>query len=301
MAFVGRARALLEAGDVAAARAAASEARAVVPDAWEALYWEGRTALAAGDASGALALLEAAARGGGGQLAELPLWQGAALSRLGRKAEAFEELHRLFQKSPGLPRLDEELTAAASAQPARARELEAPLKQALEARRRLVELRTEVDRVPLEECGRRYVEMGKLHIGLKEPVGFELLLLAADLLPEDREALKLLLSGMTRNQDVFVRLRLLRRLLTLEPGEPAALREMAFVYTRLHVRLDEAKRLAEELGRVDPGPGACALLGEVLLARGERAEALRILEEGNRRHGADQALREVLDRARGAE
>jgi predicted Zn-dependent protease len=303
-ALLGRCRALFESGALDGALAAALEAameaareatQNAAGEPWEPLYWQGRIALERGDSRAALELLSRAAERGGQAFREVAFWQAAALGRLGRKREAAEALAELAQRMSGFLPLYDELLALES-DPGRARDLRERRDKAAAMRRRLEEIEAELAKLPLAECGLLYLEAGKILLSFREPAAFDLFLLAADLLPQNGEVLKLLLSAITRQQDVFVRLRLQRRLLELEPGNTASLKEVARIYLRLHVRLDEAERLARSLHAAEPSAESYLLLAETTIARGGREEGRKLLEEGRARFPADKGLLEALAR-----
>src|SRR5262249_41718556 len=99
-------------------------------------------------------------------------------------------------------------------------------------------------------------------------------------------------------QDVFVRARFLRRLLELEPQNDSVMLALAEIYTKLHVRLDEAWRLAEKLVELKPSAASYHLQGDVALKRGEAEKAREVLERGLVQFPDDPALKETLSRAK---
>ena len=122
------------------------------------------------------------------------------------------------------------------------------------ARSRIRELEKDIDTKPLAECGPPYLALGKLLLEIRDPRGFDLLLLASDLLPSSAEALVLVISGLTRPDDVFVRLQYLRRLLDLEPDNVTALAAALEIYEKLRLRPDEAARIAGRLRALRTAP-----------------------------------------------
>ncbi|MEM7264260.1 MAG: hypothetical protein AAF488_19905, partial [Planctomycetota bacterium] len=68
-------------------------------------------------------------------------------------------------------------------------------------------------------------------------------------------------------------------------------------YVQLHVRLNEAQRLAERLHTIDPSRESYRLRAEVALALGDADTAQSIAGEGLERYDADTRLRDVLSRA----
>jgi tetratricopeptide (TPR) repeat protein len=178
-----------------------------------------------------------------------------------------------------------------------AAQAELGLKELQEARAAIELLEVEIDRLPIEQCGESYLKLGKLRQKLRDPIAFDDYFLASDLLPRAKEPLELLLAGLRGSHDIFLRIHLLGRLLALAPGSEPALGELAGMYLKLHVRLDEAKRLAAELHRLRPSPLSYRLLGELALAGGKSREALGLLRQGQERYPGDAALKEAVERA----
>ncbi len=78
---------------------------------------------------------------------------------------------------------------------------------------------------------------------------------------------------MSRPQDVFFRLRLLRRLLAAEAGSEAALYGMADIFLKLHVRLDEARKLVQSGLDSHPDSSRLRALQTQLAAQGAGASS----------------------------
>jgi tetratricopeptide (TPR) repeat protein len=257
------AAAALGSGDLPAAEGAVVEAESRSPEAWETRYWRGRIALERGRAGEASARFEEARRLGGGSFPDLSDWAAEALAKAGRSGPAPE--------------------AAARGR----------LEPRVEEKRRLEKT---FDERPLEECGETYLALGKLRLELKDPGGFDDLFLASELLPRKAEPLHLLLSGMKAPQDLFVRIQLQRRLLDLEPGSPSPPAELARHYLKLHVRLEEASRLAERLEEIAPSALSSRIRAEAARLRGDPRGAREILRKGVQTYPGDAALREELAR-----
>jgi tetratricopeptide (TPR) repeat protein len=290
------ARAALEAGRLEAAAEAADAALAQIPQSWEPHYWRGRIEFARGDAASALPRLEEAVRRGGQGLPDLLLYRALALEKIGRREEAARELRGLAQAKPGyLPVYEPLLRLAGGADAG----LEESHRKLREAGREAEALERSLEKEPLLNSGEGYLKLGKLNLVLRDPVAFDFLFLASDLVPANAEALRLLLSGMREPQDLFVRISLLRRLLAIEPGDPAVLGELAERYLWLHVRLEEATRLAGELHRLRPSAWSHRLCGELELAAGRREAGIETLRRGLQAFPSDSPLREALGRASG--
>src|SRR5262249_40967047 len=123
---------------------------------------------------------------------------------------------------------------------------------------------------------------------------FDYFFLASDLLPRNTQACIEILSGLKQSQDVFVRARFLRRLLELEPQNDTVMLALAEIYAKLHVRLDEAWRLAEKLVQLKPSAAGYRLQGDVALKRGEAEKAKEVFERGLLRFPDDSGLKEAL-------
>jgi tetratricopeptide (TPR) repeat protein len=250
--------------------------------------------MARNDPGGALALFAEAARRGGADFVDLRYWNAKALLATGRGEEALESFAKVVQSSPGHVEAHEEL--ALRAPPAEKKDREATLASWRQVRDRIREIERDLQTLPLEESGERYLELGKLCLKRREPVAFDFLFLAADLLPRNPEPLQLLLAGMKQSQDIFIRLHLLRRLLLLEPGNAAAHEEIVSHYLKFQVRLDEAARLAARLHEIAPSGTSYRLRGEAARLAGKLEEARALFEAGIQAFPDDKALREALAR-----
>jgi Flp pilus assembly protein TadD len=101
-----------------------------------------------------------------------------------------------------------------------------------------------------------------LEAGKKEE-GLDLLFLAAELLPSDTGALRRAEAALSSPGDLFLRLRLLRRILERNGDDPAALSGLARLYLEAGVRLGEAEKLAGRLAALQPGAENGSLLRSI--------------------------------------
>lgn len=88
---------------------------------------------------------------------------------------------------------------------------------------------------------------------------------------------------------------LIRRALTLAPGDPFITDSLGWVEFRLGNR-DEALRLLRMAYAARPDPEIAAHLGEVLWVSGQADEARRVWREGRQREADNEVLRETLQR-----
>jgi len=287
------ARAALESKDTGVARAAADLARKSAPSSWEPIFWQARAQLAEEHATEAARLFEeAAARGGraASDLLDLQLYSALALEKLGRAPEAIARLEALRQAHSGSRLVLAELARLLAGDAARLPPIASALARIDEQEASVRTLEAALASRALEESGPLYLDLAKAHLALQDPRAFDELFLAADLLPENAEVCRLLLTGMRQDPDVFVRIRYLRRLLDLEPRDAPSLGSLAQEYIGLHVRLDEARTLAERLRQVDGSTAAFRLGAQAELLLGRRREALALLEDGLARQPGDPAL-----------
>ncbi|MBI4605201.1 MAG: tetratricopeptide repeat protein, partial [Planctomycetes bacterium] len=292
-------RCAIETGDLEGARAAIERAAQASPSSWEPSYWRGRIALAAGDPDGALQSFDDAARRGGRDLMDLGYYGALALARKGQVREALGRLKQVVERSPGFQLAYESFLGLARDDPVEAARVESVLAELKAIRAELAAREKAVAAKPLEECGADYLEMAKLALRLKEPGAYNWLFLASDLLPESAEAAKLLVAGMKQPQDLFVRVHFLRRLLVIEPEGEGVLGALAEVYVKLHVRLEEARRLAERLHARRPSALSHRLLGKALALLGDREKGLEVLRSGLAAFPGDKDLAEALAEASG--
>jgi len=276
------------------AREAALAAQALSQTSWEPAYWLGRAELLAGRPREALALFAEASQKGGKDLADLGVYSAMALERTGRAGDAVSRLEALIKAQPGLLPAHEELvrilkSSGAAAAPA----ADEALNRLLASRAEIRSLQAKLKDLRLADCGPVYFELGKLHLALREPRAFDCFFLAADLLPRSAEVCRLLLSGMRQSQDIFVRLRYLRRLHALEPADPGVLAALAGLYLKLHVRLDEAERLAQALHGIKPTPESYRLTVHAAFLRGDDSRARALLSEALAAFPSDAGLKEL--------
>ena len=265
-AYLGLARSLIELGRGDSADEAISQAGRFSPSAWEPSYWRGRNLLAAGEAPAALRAFEEAARLGRIKglepTADLVAWTVVARARAGAGG-ALEELVAQLEKAPGRLELYPEVLALCGEDPARREWARKGLEEMTANRAKLDVLEAELQGRSLEESAGIYTELAAAYSKFKEPGAYEYLFLASELDPMNAALLKRLLNIRSRPQDVFFRLRLLRRLLAAEPLNESAPWGMAEIFLKLHVRLAEARALVEDgLGK---HPGSTRL--ESLRAR----------------------------------
>ena len=100
-----------------------------------------------------------------------------------------------------------------------------------------------------------------------------------------------------RNQRLPEARDLIKKALSLSPGEPFITDSLGWVEYRLGNR-DEALRLLREAYRARPDVEIAAHLGEVLWISGQRDEARRIWRDARGRDSANEVLRETLARLR---
>ncbi|HVR73235.1 MAG TPA: tetratricopeptide repeat protein [Planctomycetota bacterium] len=293
-------RAAIEAGDLASAEAALLRSREAAPGSWEHYFWQGRLDLERGKTEGVAALFTEARQRGGEGLMDLGYWSADLSEKLGNRAEALAALEGIVLSNPGFLPAHERRVALLAGDPERLAPAAEALARLRELRVQIQALERSIDRRPLDVSGADYLELGKLYYRLQDPRAFDLWFLASDLLPRNAEVCRLLLSGMKQSRDVFVRLRFLRRLLDLAPGDASVLGALAEIYTKLHVRLDEAARLAERLHALEPSRSSHRLRGEAALLKGDTARAKSLLEEGLRSFPGDPALAEALSRVSAA-
>ncbi len=293
------ARAAIESGANAVARQAASRARELLPASWEPAYWLARVELLEGKPSEALKLLAEAAEKGGRDFADLAVCSQAASAQLGKREEAIAKLEALIQAQPGLRPAYEELRRIAKAGGSLAAGTEQLCAQFDAVRSEIRDLDARLQTQPLSSCGEIYALLGRRYLSLKDPRAFDYFFLAADLLPRNAEMARLLVSGLKQSQDIFVRMRYLRRLVDLEPGDESALSQLSGLYLKLHVRIDEAERLAERLHALKPTAESHRLRAEAVLLRGDASRARELLTRAIADFPGDSALRDLLGRTGG--
>ncbi len=274
---LGLARCLLELGQRAPALEAIAAARELAPAAWEPSYWRGRSLLVAGEPAAALEAFTEAGRlceaGGGERSADLAVYTAVADWRSGRGAAALEVIVAQLKKAPGRLELYAELTDPAVRDAARQAWAGKRLKEMKANQGRIDRLEAELQGRPLEASAAIYAELASAYSRFREPGAYDYLFLASDLDPANVIVLKNLLNIMSRPQDVFFRLRLLRRLLAAEAGSEAALYGMADIFLKLHVRLDEARKLVQSGLDSHPDSSRLRTLQTQLAAQGAGASS----------------------------
>lgn len=114
--------------------------------------------------------------------------------------------------------------------------------------------------------------------------------------PENAEALNAL--GYTladRNERITEANVLIEKAMKLKPGEPAIIDSYGWVQFRLG-HYDEAISQLRRAYALQPDAEIAAHLGEALWAKGERAEARRVWEEGRKKDAQNKVLLETLRR-----
>lgn len=273
----------VELKNAAGARQAAEAARTLQPASWEPSYWLGRADLVEGKAAEAVARFNEAVQKGC-SIADLRVYGASALALLGKAGEAQARLKALLEAQPTHRGALAELVRLARDSGAPDPAVEEQLARVESERATIRKLDAQLDQVKLQEAGPTYLALARAYLALKDPRGFDLCFLASDLLPRDVDAIRLLLGGMRGPFDLFLRIRLLRRLVDLEPKDAPARLELAREYLALHVRLDEVDRLALQAlgaGVTDRASGVegARLRAGAARARGEAARAAAIARE----------------------
>jgi tetratricopeptide (TPR) repeat protein len=246
---LGLARSLLELGHRGPALEAITAAQKLSPSAWEPSYWRGRWLLSGGDPGPAVEAFEAAEgscrRQGLQAPDDLAAYKAVASWRSAHEPGALEALVAQLERSPGRLALYAELMGPGVQDAARqdwAREQFAEMKA---NRARIDQLESRLQDTPLASSAGIYTDLAEAYAKFRERGAYDCLFLASDLDPANAIVLKNLLRIMSRPQEVFFRLRLLRRLLAAEGDSEAALYGMAEIFLKLHVRLDEARKLVQ--------------------------------------------------------
>lgn len=230
---------------------------------------------------------------------DLQYHDALCLEKLGRDEEAYALFMKVTQSAPGfLPVYPELLKLAAARDPPKAPLIAEAYDRAKKAREGIKACEARIQALPLENSGEAYLELGTLYRALKDPAAFDYFFLASDLLPESAEACNQILSGLTQSQDVFIRARFLRRLLTLEPQNDSIFLALVEIYAKLHVRLDEAWRMAERAVELKPSAKSFRLQGEVALERGEKERALEVFRRGLEKFPSDAELKNSETKAK---
>ena len=258
---LGLARSLLELGRRGPASEAIAAAQKLSPSAWEPSYWRGRWLLSGGDPGPALEAFKAAEENCRRQELQVPddlaAYKVVARWRSGYEPGALEALVAQLERAPGRLELYAELMKP---------EVKDPVRQEW-ARKRLAEMKANQERIdqlearlqesPFAASAAIYADLAVACAKFRERAAYDYLFLASDLDPANAAVLKNLLNILSRPQDVFFRLRLLRRLLDAEAGSEAALYGMAEIFLKLHVRLGEARQLVQS--GLDSHPGSLRL------------------------------------------
>lgn len=255
-------------------------------------YVTGRAELAANRAGEAVKRFASATRGAGRRIGKISSWRIAALvSQAGPRA-SLQELLRL-PPHPAQVAVCQAIFSHPSSDPALKSQASERLRQASVLVESLGRIERQLDKTGLAESSAIYEELGDLYVGLRDTSALRFYLLATDLDPSRGEVIKKLAGGIRGQGDLFVRLRLMRRLLAVEPKNAEALGEIAENYVRLHVRLDEAVRLAREVVAVSASADSYALLARALAAGGKSDAARKEVDIGLARFPGAKSLEEV--------
>ncbi len=288
--YLHLARGALETGALDLADQALRAADGSRPGRWETSYWRGRLALARDDVGAALSSFHDAGRRRDGDVdLDLLRWTAEALTRAGRPDDAARLLEACLARDPAHHGAAELAGRLASAGAAGLADVDLRFAGTFLEKRRALE--DALQSRPLEECGSTYAGLGALWLEARRPAGYDFLFLAADLDPENEEALERLLDGIRSPQDAFVRLHYVRRLHALRPHDPALVAEIVATSIRFHAGFDEASRIAGALHENGATPQSYRLLADIALARGKRDRALELIEEGVTRFPDDAGLR----------
>ena len=270
-ACLGLARSLLELGKHAPAAAAIERARQLSPMAWEPPYWEGRSLLLKGEPAASLLAFDRALRlcreGKTEPPGDLAAWRAVAIGRSGDKKAALEILLARLEKAPGLLELYPEVIEFSEGAVAKTEWATRRFAEMAANQEKIDQLEAGLSERPLEESSGLYIELARAYSIFRRPEAYESLFLASELDPSNAGALKDLLKIRKKQQEVFFRLRLLRRLLAVEPSSEAALYGIAEIFVKLHVRTKEARELVAEGLRRHPASERLKVLQEQLAAR----------------------------------
>lgn len=267
-AFLGLSRSLIESGEYEQAREIITKAARLSPAAWEPSYWRGRGLLASGDPAAALAAFEDArrlCRSRGDEPGEdLKVYTAVANWRASGDAAAGEEIVARLAQAPGQLDLYAELASSAVKDAGRRAWARKTRAEMVENQEKIERLEARLQKRSLEESAGIYIELADAYSKFRERAAYDYLFLASDLDPANTPALKRLLSIRASPQEVFFRLRLLRRLLAAEPSSEGALYGIAEIFMKLHVRLEEARKLVAAGVRSHPDSARLRSLRERL-------------------------------------
>lgn len=250
------------------------------PDPRLALY-QARLDLQLGDWKRALARLEALPGDFQEAAVEFRRARAEALGLSGDLRFAAREIMALIKEAPGSLEnfaAFERIFGAKTGEPEVARVLD--LKRRLEEQRgQLARLVLEAAGAPLDRSAPHYLELGRKAAALGDREGaLDFLSLAADLDPQDAQALAATSALLRAPGEIFLRINALRRMLSRSPrsgttaaSPPAqALAGLVQAYLDLDLRLEEAESLAARLAAIQPGEEAARRLEA---ARSRRALA----------------------------
>ena len=274
---LGLARCFLELGHRESALEAITAAQRLSPSAWEPSYWRGRWLLSGGDPGSALEAFEAAEGNCGRQGLQVPddlaVYKSVASWRSGYAPGALEALVAHLERAPGRLELYAELMKPEAKDPVRQEWARKRLTEMKANQAKIDQLETRLQENPLAASAALYADLAAACARFRERGAYDYLFLASDLDPANATVLKNLLNILSRPQDVFFRLRLLRRLLAAEAGSEAAFYGMAEIFLQLHVRPGEARKLVQSGLDSHPGSARLKALQARLAARGAGASS----------------------------
>lgn len=258
---LGLARSLLELGHRGPASEAITAAQKLSPSAWESSYWRGRWLLSGGAPGPALEAFEVAEESCRRQGLQIPddlaAYKAVAGWRSGYEPGAIEALVAQLERAPGRLELYAELMGSKVKDPARQEWARKRLAEMEGNQARIDQLEARLQETPFAASAGIYADLAGACAKFRGRGAYDYLFLASDLDPANVIVLKNLLNIMSRPQDVFFRLRLLRRLLAAEASSEAAFYGMAEIFLKLHVRLGEARELVQS--GLDSHPGSLRL------------------------------------------
>ncbi|HBO50984.1 MAG TPA: hypothetical protein DD471_03290 [Planctomycetes bacterium] len=204
---------------------------------------------------------------------DLAAYKAVAGWRSGHEPGALEALVAQLERAPGRLELYAELLGPGVKDTARQEWARKRLAEMKANQARIDQLESRLQESPFAASAGIYADLATACAKFRERGAYDYLFLASDLDPANVIVLKNLLNIMSRPRDVFFRLRLLRRLLAAEGGSEAALYGMAEIFLKLHVRLDEARRLVQSGLDSHPDSSRLKALQAQLAAQGAGASS----------------------------
>ena len=274
----------LEGDDVVSAKQNCERFRERDPNAWESWFWLGRLAYKAGEIEEAQRLFGQAfglARHANQAIpADIVLWHSAMLARRG-EPKGIERLERLLEDHPLNLEFWEILSQASTAGTEAETRYQANAANASRLEAKIDDLHDKLESTAFADSGEIYFELaGALREAKKVGIASEMLLLASGLAPESAKITKAVIPLVRRKDDIFVRLRFLRRLVDLEPDSVSAMHDLAEIYTKLHIRLAEAERLGERLHAREASEKSYVIRVRAASLLGKTEKAVTIAREG---------------------